>query len=71
MVYEHLKKQLGLDKYFRSICTMHHGENQKTVEYGDDIEATFKCIWYSYSVNRFTIVCLKSIIKDTPYNYCV
>ena len=29
MVYEHLKKQLGLDKNFRSIYTMHYGENIK------------------------------------------
>ena len=33
-----------------------YSDNQKTVEYKDDIKAILECIWWCYKANSFTII---------------
>ena len=52
-----------------------YSDNQKPMEYEDDIIAVFKCIWWCYKANSFTknlkLICVCVTGLFTLHNCCV
>ena len=75
--YFSIEIRLSTIKYKNTIyyqMSVSYSDNQKTVDYEDDIKAKLNCIWCCYKANTLTSVLLNHLLHEmglfTLHNYC-